>query len=104
MHAADSICRAAHWTYIRLFEANGHAFVRGQKHDAVPIGDAGGNQFIVFLDADGDDAARHDITEVLQRRFLHRTHTSRKEDVLVLLLEITHVENGAYTFARLQRD
>ena len=40
------------------------AFVRGQEHDLVAVGNAGGDQFVSLLDADGVDAVRAHVQEL----------------------------------------
>ena len=60
------------------------------------------DQFIVLVDADGDDAAGHDVGEVLERCLLDRAFLRGEEDELAFFFEIAHGENGADVFAGLQ--
>ncbi len=39
-----------------------------RKMTCVAVGDAGGDELVVLVDADGDDAAGHDVGEVLAAR------------------------------------
>jgi len=39
--------------------------MRGQKDDLASVGNARLYQFVAVVDANGDNAARHDIAEVL---------------------------------------
>ena len=73
-----------------------------RKIICVAVGDARGDQFVVLLDADGDNAARHDVGEVLERRLLHRSLSRGEEDELAFFFEIAHGQDGAHVFARLQ--
>ena len=51
-----------------FLEADGHAVVGGEEDDLLAVGEVGGDQLVVFVDGDGDDAAGHDVGEVLERR------------------------------------
>ena len=66
------------------------------------VGDARGDQFVVLVDADGDDAARHDVGEVLERGLLDGALLRGEEDELAFFFKIAHGQNGADVFARLQ--
>ena len=57
IHAANSIRGTAHRTHIGLFEANRHTIMGGEKHDPVAISNPGGDQLVILLDTDGNDAA-----------------------------------------------
>src|SRR5207248_9883924 len=81
IHAANSIGRTSHGTRILLLEANRHPLVRGQEYDLMSVSQAGGNQLIVLLNPNGDDAARHHIAEVFERRLLHRAIASDEQDI-----------------------
>ena len=76
---------------------------RGEEDDLVAVSAAGRHQFVFLLDADGDDAARHHVAEVLQRRLLHGAAAGGEEDELALLFQVAHREQGAHALARLQR-
>ena len=47
---------------------DGHAVVGGEEDDFSAVGDFGGDEFVVFIDADGDDAAGHDVGEIFEWR------------------------------------
>ena len=64
VHTAHTISRAAHGADIFFAEADSHAFVRCQEDDLLPISQGSGNQLIAFINADGDNAARHYIREI----------------------------------------
>ena len=76
--------------------------MRGEEDDLLAVGDAGADEFVVLVDADGDDAARHDVGEVLERRLLDGAVARGEEDELAFFLEIAHGEDGAHAFAGLQ--
>ncbi len=76
--------------------------MRGQENNLAAVGNARFYQLIVFIDADGDNAARHDVGEVLERRLLYRSLLRGKEDELAFFFKIAHGQNGAYVFAGLQ--
>src|SRR5512146_2708932 len=82
VHAAHAVGGTAHGADILFVEADGLAFVRGQEDDLVAVGHAGVHQFVVLINADGDNAARHHVAEVLERRLLDRAIAGGEEDVL----------------------
>jgi hypothetical protein len=96
--------RTTHRPEVLLVEADGHAVVGGEEDDLLAVGDAGGDELVVLLDVDGDDAARHHVGEVLQRGLLHRAVASGEENVLVLFGQVADGEDGNDFFAGLQRD
>ncbi len=98
--AAHAVGRAAHGADIVLVEADGHAVVRGEEDDLLAVGDAGADELVVFVDADGDDAARHDVGEVLERRLLDRALARGEEDELAFFFEVAYGEDGATLFRR----
>ena len=100
--AADAVSGAAHGADVALFEADGHAEVRGEEDDLRAIGDAGGDQLVVGIDADGDDAARHDVREVLERSLLDGALLRGEEDELAFFFKIADRQDGADFFAGLE--
>ncbi len=66
------------------------------------VGDAGGDQLVVFIDADGDDAARHDVGEVLERRLFDGALAGGEEDELAFFFEVADGQDGADLFAGLE--
>ena len=78
--------------------------MRGEEDDLVAVGHARGDELVVLVDADGNDAARHDVREVLERGLLHRAVARGEEHVLGLLFEVLDGENGDDLFAGLQVD
>ena len=85
-----------------FIEADGHALARGEEDGLFAVGDAGGDQIVVFVDGDGDDAARHDIGEVLEGRLLDDAVARGEEDELAFLFKVAHGQDGANVFAGLQ--
>ena len=73
-----------------------------EEDGLLAVGESGGDQVVVLVDGDGDDAARHDVGEVLERRFLDGAVARGEEDVFVFFFEIADGENGADVFAGLQ--
>ena len=73
-----------------------------RKTICAAVGDARLDQFVVLVDADGDDAAGHDVGEVLERRLLDGALLRGEEDELALFFEVAHGQNGADVFAGLQ--
>src|SRR5581483_1828576 len=104
IHAAHAISGTAHRTNILFVEADSLAFVRGEEDDLVAVRNGSGHQLVVFVDADGDNAARHYVGKILERCFLNSTVTGGEEDVLAFLFQIAHLEHGTHGFAGLQRD
>src|SRR6185437_9876707 len=102
VHAAHSVRGAAHGAHILFVEADAHAFLRGQEDDLVAVGHAGVHQFVIFINADGDDAARHHVAEVLERGLLDRAVAGGEENVLALFLQVAAFQHGAHALARLQ--
>ncbi len=76
----------------------------GDEDDLLAVGDAGDDELVVLLDIDGDDAAGHDVGEVLERGLLHRSVARGKEDVLALFFEVADGEDGDDLFAGLEGD
>ncbi len=60
------------------------------------------NQVVIFFDGDGDDAARHHVGEVLERRLLHDAVARGEEDELAFFFKIANGQDGANVFAGLQ--
>ena len=52
---------ASHGAEILLVEADGHAVMGGEEDDVLAVGDAGGDELVILVDVDGDDAAAHDV-------------------------------------------
>ena len=100
--AAHAVGGAAHGAHIVLVKADRHAQVRGEKDDLAAVGDARLDQLVVFVDADGDNAARHDVGEVLERRLLDGSLSRGEEDELAFFFKIADGQNGADIFAGLQ--
>ena len=95
---------AAHGAEVGLVEADGHAIVGGEEDDLIAVGDAGGDELVVLLDVDGDDAARHDVGEVLERGLLDGAVARGEEDVLAFFFEVADGEDGDDLFAGLEVD
>ena len=87
-----------------LVEADGHAVVGGEEDDLLAVGDAGGDELVVLVDADGDDAAGHDVGEVLERGLLDGAVAGGEEDVLGVFFEVADGEDGDDFFAGLEVD
>ena len=68
----------------------------------VPSVMRGLDQFVVLVDADRNDAAGHDVGEVLERRLLDCALLRGEEDELAFFFKIANGQNGAHIFARLQ--
>ena len=75
--------------------------MRGEEDDLVAVGAVGSDKLILFVDADGDDAARHDVAEVLERRLLHGAAAGGEEDVLAFFFEISDGQNSTHGLAGL---
>ncbi len=54
----------------------------GEEDDLLAVGDAGGDELVVLLDVDGDDAAGHDVGEVLERGLLDGAVAGGEEENL----------------------
>ena len=76
--------------------------MRRQEDDLAAVGDSHAYQLVIRVDADGDDAARHHVAEVLQRRLLHRALLRREEDELAFFFQIAHRQNSPHRLARQQ--
>ena len=87
-----------------LIEPDSLAVVGGEEDDLLAVGDAGDDKLVVLLDVDGDDAAGHDVGEVLERGLLDRAVARGKEDVLALFFEVADGEDGDDFFSGLERD
>ena len=64
----------------------------------------GGDELVVLVDADGDDAAGHDVGEVLEGGLLDGAVAGGEEDVLVVFVEVADGEDGDDFFAGLEVD
>ena len=95
---------AAHGAEVLLVEADGHAVVGGEEDDLLAVGDAGGDELVVLVDVDGDDAAGHDVGEVLERGLLDGAVAGGEEDVLAVFVEVADGEDGDDFFAGLEVD
>ena len=76
--------------------------MRGEEDDLRAVGDAGGDELVVLVDADGDDAAGHDVGEVLERSFLDGAFLRGEEDELAFFFKIADGQDGADFFAGLE--
>src|ERR1017187_553572 len=94
----------AHGAEILLVEADGHAVVSGEEDDLLAVGDAGDDELVILLDVDGDDAAGHDVREVLERGLLDGAVAGGEEDVFGAFLEVLDGEDGVLLFAELEVD
>ena len=65
IHAAHTVGWPSHRAHIVFVKTDGLAVVRSQEDDLIAVGEGGTDQFVVLVDADGDDAARHHVGEVL---------------------------------------
>ena len=65
---------------------------------SIAVGDAGLDQFIVLVDADGDDAAGHDIGEVFERGLLDGAVAGGEEDELAFFFKVADGQDGADVF------
>ena len=84
-------------------EADGHCrLAGGEKDDVIAGGDADGDEFVVLVNVDGDDAAGHDVGEVDERGLLDDTVAGGEEDVLALFLEVADGEVADDFFAGLE--
>ena len=99
-HGAQA--NAAAFGIVLFVEADGHSLARGEEDGLLAVGEAGGNQVVVFFDGDGDDAARHDVGEVFERSLLHDAVARGEEDELAFFFKIAHRQDGAHIFAGLQ--
>ncbi len=95
---------AAHGAEILLVEADGLAVVGGEEDDLLTVGDARGDELVVLLDVDGDDAAGHDVGEVLEGGLLDGAVAGGEEDVLGVFLEVADGEDGDDFFSGLEGD
>ena len=100
--AAHAEGRTAHRAHVAFIEADRHAEVRGEENNLRAIGDAGGDELIFLIDANGNDAAGHDVGEILERSFLHRTLARCEEDELAFLFKVANCHDGADVFSGLQ--
>ena len=73
-----------------------------EEDGLLAVGEAGRNQIVIFVDGDGDDAARHHVREVLERRLLDRAVARGEEDELAFFFKIANGQDGAHIFAGLQ--
>src|SRR5271169_4499614 len=73
-----------------------------QEHNLVAVGATGRHQFVFLVDTYGNDATRHDIAEVLERRLFDGAAAGGKEDKLALLLQVAHGQQRPHVFAWLQ--
>ena len=101
-NSTDAIGGTAHGAHVRLVKADSHAEVGGEEDQLRAVSDAGDDELIVLVNADGDDAAGHDVGEVPERGFLDRSLLRGEEDEFAFLLEIADGEDGADIFAWLQ--
>ena len=92
--AAHTVRRAPHGANIVFVEANRHPLMRSQEDDLFAVGNAGADQLIIFIDADGDDAARHYVGKILQRSLLDRSFAGGEEDELAFFFQVAHRQNG----------
>ena len=60
----------------------------GEEDDVCAGGDAGGDELVVLVYVDGDDAAGHDVREVLEGGLLDGAVAGGEEDVLAFLGEV----------------
>src|SRR4029077_11886891 len=102
--APDTVCLAAHGADVFLVEADGLAFVRGEEDDLLSVREAGRNQFVALLDADGVDAVRAHVAEILELGLLHQAVAGGEENVPAGLFEVANREHGADRLSRLQTD
>ena len=61
VYTAHAVGGAAHGADIAFVEADGHAKMRGQEDNLRAAGDARCHKFVFTVDADGDNAAGHDV-------------------------------------------
>ena len=94
----------AHGAEVLLVEADGHAVVGGEEDDLLAVGGAGLDELVVLVDVDGDDAARHDVGEVLEGGLLDGAVAGGEEDVLALFVEVADGEDGDDFFSGLEGD
>ena len=95
---------ATHGAEVLLVEADGHAVVGGEEDDLLAVGDLGGDELVVLVDADGDDAAGHDVGEVPEGGLFDGAVAGGEEDVLVVFVEVADGEDGDDFFAGLEVD
>ena len=76
--------------------------MRGQENDLLAVGEIGCDQFVSLLDADGVDAIRAHVREVLELGLLHQAVAGGEENVLAGFFQMANGEHGANRFARLQ--
>ena len=61
-----------------------------------------GNQVVLAVDSDRNDAPSHDVGEVLERSLFHGAIARSEEDVFALFFKIANGQDGAHFFALLQ--
>ncbi len=76
----------------------------GEEDDLVAVGDAGGDELVVLVDVDGDDAAGHDVREVAEGGFFDGAVAGGEEDVVGVVGEVADGEDGDDFFAGLEGD
>ena len=92
----------AHGAEVLLVEADGEAVVGGEEDDLLAVGDFGGDELVVLVDVDGDDAAGHDVREVFEGGLLDGAVAGGEEDVVGLVGEVAGGEDGDDFFAGLE--
>ena len=77
----------------------------GEEDDLLAVGDLGGDELVVLVDVDGDDAAGHDVREVFERGLLDGAVAGGEEDEAVDSSgEVADGEDGDDFFAGLEVD
>src|SRR5690606_13142711 len=93
---------ASHRAHVVLVEADRLATARAQDDLLRAISDVGGDEAIVWIELDRDDAGLTRPRERIERSLLHRSRRGRHEHELVLF-ELVDGQHGIDTLAFLQR-
>src|ERR1022692_2211452 len=102
-HGAHAARLPAHRADVFLAEADGMAAVGGEEHVVVAVSNLGADEFVAFVQRDGDDAARHGVIELGEFALLDDAVLGDHDDVLVGD-EILNAEEGLGLFVGLQVD
>ncbi len=78
--------------------------VAGEEDHLLAVGELGADQFVIFVEIDGDDAGGPRIGEFRELRFLHRAVFGGEENVAARFFEIARGDHRRERFIFLEAD
>ena len=96
--ADDAAGLTAHGAGVGFWEADGHAFVRGDEDVVFAGGDHDFEEGVVFVEVDGDDSACARVAEEFERGLFDDAFGGDHENEFIFFFQIADGQERGYCF------